>query len=313
MPPVTPALVADVGATNARFALVGRDGAVARQRTLHGRDFPAFEDALAAYLAAEAVKPDRAAVAVACPVLGDRIVFTNSPWSFSIEALRKRFGLGRLLVLNDFEANALAVPHLRPADLVQVGGGTPAPAAPAAILGPGSGLGVAGLVRARAGWMALPGEGGHTTMPAFDEREAAVLGRLRARFGHVSAERVLSGPGLVNLHAAIAELERAPTGSPAPADVTEATDTISREAVDMFCAMLGTLAGNVALTLGARGGVYIAGGIVPKLGARFVDSAFRERFLAKGRFRDYLAAIPTFVVTHPVPAFVGLAALIGET
>ena len=305
-------LVADIGGTNARFALTGPGGAIEHQRILHGHDFPAFEDALAAYLEAEEVKPDRAAVAVASPVLGDRVTFTNSPWSFSIDALRKRFGFEPLLVLNDFEANALAVPYLRPADLVKVGGGAAVPGAPVAILGPGSGLGVAGLVHAPTGWMALPGEGGHATMPGVDEREAAVIAKLRVRFGHVSAERVLSGPGLVNLYAAIAELEHVTPRSPTPAEVVQGRDTISRDAVDMFCAMLGTLAGDVALTLGARGGVYIAGGIVPKLGVRFVNSGFRERFVAKGRFRDYLAAIPTFVVTHPVPAFVGLAALVGD-
>jgi glucokinase len=149
-------------------------------------------------------------------------------------------------------------------------------------------------------------------MAAIDEREAAVLAKLRVRFGHVSAERVLSGPGLVNLYNAIAELEGEPPGTMRPAEVAEAEDSISLEAVDMFCAMLGTLAGNVALTLGARGGVYIAGGIVPKLGERFLRSAFRERFLAKGRFRDYLARIPTAVVTYPVPAFVGLAGLLAN-
>jgi glucokinase len=149
-------------------------------------------------------------------------------------------------------------------------------------------------------------------MPAVDEREAAVLAKLRARFGHVSAERVLSGPGLVNVYEAVAELEGVPTGVRRPAEVSVAEDPISREAVDIFCGMLGTLAGNVALTLGARGGVYIAGGIVPKLGDRFLRSAFHERFVAKGRFRDYLSRIPVSVVVNPVPAFVGLAGLLAE-
>jgi glucokinase len=306
---MTVALVADIGATNARFALA-EDGRVDHQRTLHGRDFPAFEEALAAYCAAERVQPEEAAIAIACPVTGDAIRFTNSPWGFGIAELSARFGFRRLLVLNDFEANALAIPHLSPGDLVPVGEGEPVAGAPAAILGPGSGLGVAGLVRAREGWIALPGEGGHATMAAVDERETAVLTKLRARFGHVSAERVLSGPGLVNLHDAIAELEGVAAERKQPAEIAEAQDPVSLEAVDMFCAMLGTLAGNVALTLGARGGVYIAGGIVPKLGPRFLHSPFRERFLAKGRFRDYLARIPTSVVTHPVPAFVGLAGLL---
>jgi glucokinase len=304
-------LVADIGGTNARFALL-ENGAVTRQRTYHGRDFPAFEGALAAFLAAEGARPEAAALAVASPVTGDEIVFTNSPWSFRVSALRDRFGFARLRVVNDFEANALAIPLLGPAELVQVGDGAAVPGAPAAILGPGSGLGVAGLVRGPAGWIAVPGEGGHATMPAFEEREAAVLAKLRVRFGHVSAERVLSGPGLVNLHAAIAELEGAPPGTALPPEIVEARDPISLATVDMFCAMLGTLAGNVALTFGARGGVYVAGGIVPKLGERFLQSAFRERFVAKGRFRDYLATIPTFVVIHPVPAFVGLAGLLAE-
>jgi len=309
---MNPALVADIGATNARFALV-EHGTIGRQRTFEGRDFPAFEEALAAYLAAEQVRPDAAAIAVACPVIGDAIRFTNSPWRFGIGALGARFGFGRLLVLNDFEANALAIPFLAAGDVVKVGEGEPVDGAPAAILGPGSGLGVAGLVRAPGGaWIALPGEGGHATMPAIDEREAAVLAKLRVRFGHVSAERVLSGPGLVNLYNAIAELEGAAPGTMRPAEVAEAEDSISLEAVDMFCAMLGTLAGNVALTLGARGGVYIAGGIAPKLRERFLRSAFRERFLAKGRFRDYLARIPTMMVIHPVPAFVGLAGLLAN-
>jgi glucokinase len=303
------ALVADIGGTNARFAVV-RDGRIERQRVLGCGDFPAFEGALAAYLAAEDVRPDEAAIAVACPVMGDEIAFTNSPWSFGVAALTARFGLGRLLVLNDFEANALAIPFLGPSDVVRVGEGEAVEGAPVAILGPGSGLGVAGLVRGAKGWTAIPGEGGHATMPAIDEREAAVLAKLRVRFGHVSAERVLSGPGLVNLYSAIAELEAAPPGTKRPAEVAEASDSISLEAVDMFCAMLGTIAGNVALTLGARGGVFIAGGIVPKLGDRFLRSGFRDRFVAKGRFRDYLTRIPTAVVTHPVPAFVGLAGLL---
>jgi glucokinase len=303
------ALIGDIGGTNARFALV-EDGQVGRTRVYHCRDFPAFEEALAAYLSAEGAAPEEAAIAVACPVMGDEIVFTNSPWSFGTAALAERFRLRRLRVLNDFEANALAVPRLGQRELVQVGGGEAVAGVPAAILGPGSGLGVAGLIHGSDGWVALPGEGGHATMPAVDEREAAVLAKLRARFGHISAERVLSGPGLVNLYQAIAELEGAAPGTGVPAEIVEARDEVSLEAVDMFCAMLGTLAGNVALTLGARGGVYIAGGIVPKLGNRFIRSGFRDRFVAKGRFRDYLSRIPTFVVMHPVPAFVGLAGLV---
>jgi glucokinase len=304
--------IADIGATNARFALVDEEGAIGQQKTLSCRDFPAIEEAMLAYLGNEVGgrRITAAALAVACPVTGDRVTFTNSSWWFSGEALKRRFGLDRLAVVNDFEANALAIPHLGREDRVEIGAGSAQPNAAIGVIGPGSGLGVAALVHGPQGWIALPGEGGHATMAAADEREAAVLDRLRRRFDHVSAERVLSGPGLVNLYAALGELAGETSRELSPAGVAESAEPLAREAVDMFCAMLGTVAGNLALTLGARGGVYIAGGIVPKLGERFARSAFRERFVAKGRFRDYLADIPTFVITHPVPAFLGLARLV---
>jgi glucokinase len=209
---------------------------------------------------------------------------------------------------------ALAMPHLEADERIQIGGGEPLPDAPVGVLGPGSGLGVCGLVRTSSGWMPLPGEGGHTTMAAANSRESAVLDRMRARHDHVSAERALSGPGLVDLHTTLAEVDGGPAASYTAAQITDPaiceSDRYCREAVDMFCAMLGTVAGNLALTLGARGGIYVAGGIVPKLGARFAASAFRDRFESKGRLRPYLARIPTYVVTHPFPAFLGLATLL---
>ena len=163
----------------------------------------------------------------------------------------------------------------------------------------------------------LTGEGGHATMPAFTEREAAVLAHLRERLDHVSAERCLSGPGLVNLYSSLAALDGVPATAYTAAQITDpeigAQDRLCREATAMFCAMLGTVAGDLALTLGAQGGVYIAGGIVPRLGARFIESGFRARFEAKGRLSDYLAAIPTYVVTHPLPAFLGCAVALAES
>jgi glucokinase len=162
--------------------------------------------------------------------------------------------------------------------------------------------------------MPLPGEGGHATMAPANSRESAVLDRMRAHYDHVSAERILSGPGLVDLYNTLTEIDGVPAISYTAPQITNTavsdSDSYCREAVDMFCAMLGTVAGNLALTLGARGGVYVAGGIVPKLGPRFSASLFRERFEAKGRLRPYLAQIPTYVVTHPFPAFLGLAALL---
>ena len=313
---MTGRLVGDIGATNARFALIGESLAATRLRVYACDDFPGIGEAIQTYLAAEAVRPGAAALAVASPVTGDRITLTNHPWSFSIEELRRRLGLERLLVVNDFTANALAVPHLGANERVKIGGGSAAPHAPIAVLGPGTGLGVSGLVPAERGWYALSGEGGHATLPSADDRESAVLERMRRRFFHVSAERVLSGPGLVNLYQTLAELDGVPALPYTAAQIADReigeSEPLCRAALDLFCAMLGTVASNLALTLGARGGVFIAGGIVPRLGSMFAESRFRARFEDKGRFAAYLAAIPTYVVTHPIPAFLGLAALLAR-
>jgi glucokinase len=187
---------------------------------------------------------------------------------------------------------------------------------PIGVIGPGSGLGVGGLIPMDGRWLALSGEGGHITMAPATPRESIVLDHMRQRFDHVSAERLLSGPGLVNLYNTLAQIAGVPAASYSPAQITDPyvaeREPHCREAVEIFCAMLGTIAGNLALTLGARGGVYIAGGIVPKLGPRFAASMFRRRFEDKGRMRPFLAAIPTYVITHPFPAFFGLAALLAE-
>ncbi len=311
-----PLLVGDIGATNARFALVGDRGAIERIRVLACEDYGRIEDAIEAYLSAEvngALRPRAAALAVAGPVTGERIALTNHPWSFAAVALRDALRFEQLRVVNDFAANALAVPHLASTDRMAVGGGTAASDAAIGVIGPGSGLGVSGLVMAQGGWRVIDSEGGHVTMAATSEREEAVLARMRRRFDHVSAERVLSGPGLVNLYNSLAEIDGVPAAAYLPAQIADPgigeQDPRCREAVELFCAMLGTVAGNLALTLGARGGVYIAGGIVPRLGSAFAASGFRARFEEKGRMRPYVAAIPTFVVTHPIPAFIGLAAL----
>jgi glucokinase len=209
---------------------------------------------------------------------------------------------------------ALALPHLSPEERQPIGGGTAVAGAPIGVLGPGSGLGVSGLVPTAAGWIPLAGEGGHATMAPASDRESAVLGRMRQHFDHVSAERVLSGPGLINLYNTLAALDGVSSRGYTAAQITDpetgAADPLCAEATSLFCAMLGTIAGNLALTLGARGGIYIGGGIVPRLGQRFAQSPFRERFEAKGRFSPYLAAIPTWVVTHPLPAFLGCAAVL---
>jgi glucokinase len=316
-------LVADVGATNARFALIGRKGAIEAVRVLACADYRSLQDAIEAYLSADlpvtGVAPVRlraAGFAVAGPVGSDRVTLTNHPWSFSIRELRRRLGVDRLVVVNDFTAVAVATPHLKPADRSAIGGGAPVASAPIGVLGPGSGLGVSGMVPCDGRWIPLSGEGGHVTMAPATARESLVLDRMRQRIDHVSAERLLSGPGLVNLYNTLAEIDGVPAVAYTAAQITDPSigeaDPRCRETVDMFCAMLGATAGNLALTLGARGGVYIAGGIVPKLGAVFAASRFRERFEDKGRLRPYLESIPTYVITHPLPAFIGLATLLAE-
>jgi glucokinase len=309
-------LIADIGATNTRVALTEPGGTFARMRVFGTEDYASLADAIEAYFEAEAppARPTRAVLAVAGPVTGDTVAMTNHPWTFSAGELRKRFGFTALRVINDFVANALGVPYLKDDDRRQVGGGGPATDAPIGVLGPGSGLGVSGLIPGNGEPVSLQGEGGHVTLAAADDREAAVLALMRRRFDHVSAERFLSGPGLVNLYNALSELSGEPAAPLSAAQITnpgvESEYPRAREATAMFCAMLGTIAGNLALTIGARGGIFIAGGIVPKLGSRFTQSNFRARFEAKGRFRDYLAAIPTYVITHPEPALLGAAMLV---
>jgi glucokinase len=311
--PGIPDLVADIGGTNARFALATPEGRIESERILSGADYPDLIQAASAYLRdLPGPRPRRAAVAVATPVTGDWIQFTNSPWSFSTEAARQALGLERLLILNDFTALALALPLLGPDERRQVGGGTAVTEAPIGLIGPGTGLGVSGLVWSGHHWIALETEGGHVTFSAASEREWAIYRVLQRRFGHVSPERLLSGPGLINLYTALAEIQGWPAEDLAPADMTERALAGSCphcvEVLEIFCGALGTTAGNLAITLGARGGVYIGGGIVPRLGDFFDRSAFRARFEAKGRFSDYLAAIPTWVITAKNPALRGAAA-----
>jgi glucokinase len=301
-------LLADVGGTNARFALQTPGGKPESVHKVRTGDFESLEAAIRDYLSRTGARPKRAAIAVASPVTHDKIEMTNHAWSFSVAALGTALSVAELRVINDFEAVALSLPRLQEAERRQVGGGAAAPGAPLAVIGPGTGLGVAALVQ---GW-AVPTEGGHVTMPACDEREAEILARIRARLGHVSAERVLSGMGLQNLYRALGPDGEPPEPDEISTHALDGSDTRAVAALDMFCAMLGTVAGNLALTLGARGGVYIAGGIVRRFADFFARSAFRDRFEDKGRFREYLAPIPVWIIGIENPALIGLAALLDE-
>jgi glucokinase len=309
-------LIGDIGATNARFALVERGKRISAPRVLPTDEYAGIGEAIAAFLADErpASPPARAVLAVASPATGDQVTFTNNPWSFSRADLQHRLGLERLVIVNDFVACALAIPRLAEHDRRQVGGGTRVAGAPIGVLGPGTGLGVSALIPLAGTYVPVESEGGHVTLAGENAREDAVLAVLRRRFDHVSAERILSGPGLVNLYNALCELSGTRAAALSAAQITDPRiaeeDANAREAKATFCAMLGGVAGNLALTLGARGGVYIAGGIVPKLGGYLAQSAFRARFQAKGRLGAYLAAIPTYIVVHPWPALIGASHLL---
>ncbi len=309
-------LLADVGGTNARFAWQGDAGApLTDVRVLACADFPTLQAAMQAYLdGLGRGRPAMAAIAIANPITGDQVRMTNHHWAFSQAAVKAEFGLNHLRLLNDFTALALALPDLPTSELRQVGGGVAQPGKAIGLLGAGTGLGVSGLVPdASGGWVPLEGEGGHVTLPAVSARERLVMDGLTRLYGRASAERLCSGQGLLDAFTLLCEADGvALSGVGTAAAVVDAALNARQphalEALNMLCALLGSVAGNLALTLGARGGVYIGGGIVPRLGSWFDASPFRERFEAKGRFQNYLKDIPVWVITSmQSPALLGAA------
>jgi glucokinase len=314
--PPTARLLADIGGTNARFAWQEQAGApITDIRVLPGADFPTLQHAIRRYLdSLGRPAPAAAAIAIANPITGDQIRMTNHHWTFSQAAVKAEFGFHTLRLLNDFTALALALPALPAHERRQVGGGTAEADAAMGLVGAGTGLGVSGLVPdGFGGWRPLEGEGGHVTLPAHTARERLVMDGLVRRYGHASAERVCSGQGIVDTCQLLCEADgvdaSAFTRAALVSDAAlQAGHPQALEALSLFCAMLGSVAGNLALTLGARGGVYVGGGIVPRLGPWFDASPFRERFETKGRFQPYLAAIPVWVITSPQsPALIGAA------
>jgi glucokinase len=307
-------LLADIGATNARFALLS-NGILGPIRNFTVADFPEFADVVRAFLDGEggSMSVHAAVLAVAGPVEEGRVVLTNCPWTIDRHELGRTFGFVWTHLLNDFEAIALSLPHLAAADLLQVGEGEAVRGAPMAVLGPGTGLGVAGLILRADEPVVVSSEGGHATMAGNSPREDAIIDHLRREFGHVSAERVVSGFGLENLYRAIMAVDGLEAPRRNAPEITSAgldgTCRVSRMTLELFCAMLGTIAGNVALTFGAKGGVYIAGGIAPRIKDFLARSEFRSRFENKGRFRAYLQSVPTSVIIHPAASFIGLRSL----
>jgi glucokinase len=314
----SPRLLADIGGTYARFTVETAPGVFVHPASLRCAEHADFHAAISAYLRGlpegAVAHIAHAAIAIANPVEGDEVRMTNYHWRFSIEQMRQRMGFETLVVLNDFTALAMALPRLTPGQRHQVGAGSPRPRSVVGVLGAGSGLGVSGLIPAGDGWVALGTEGGHSSCAPRDEREIAILSYALRSFSHVSFERLLSGPGLALIHNALRDRAGLPALNLAAPQITEralaGSDALCVETLDAFCAMLGTAAANLAVTLGALGGIYIGGGIVPRLGAYFDHSPFRARFEDKGRFSDYLRGIPTYVVTAEQATFVGASAVL---
>lgn len=313
-----PRLLADVGATYARFALERSAGQLDRIEVLACDDYSSLEEAVRAYLRKVGCRDvSHAAIAIANPIDGDQVRMTNRNWAFSIEEMRQSLGLSTLLVVNDFTAFAMALPRLGAEDRIQIGGGVPRENSVIGLLGPGTGLGASALIPAEDRWITLGSEGGHVSFAPADEREIQVLRYAWTRYDHVSTERLLSGSGLELCREALCEWAGQTPESLSATEIVDRAiariDALSVEAVDCFCAMLGTAAADLALTLGAIGGIYIGGGIVPRLSEQLAASPFRSRFESKGRFSDYLSRIPTYVISATAPSFLGVSAILSET
>jgi len=310
-------LLADVGGTNVRFAVLerGKLGPIAHMAVA---DHRRFTDALETFLASRSGDPAiRHVLFGAAGVVRDqRCELTNSSWLIDARELCAQFEFSDVHIVNDFEAIGWALPRFTPADLLALGGGRPAADAPMLVLGPGTGLGVAAYLPNGQGGRVVSSEYGHSTLPSVSAREDAIIERLRQRFAHVSAERVLSGEGLTNLYYAIASLDGVVIPKRSAPEISKAgvagSCQICRAALDAFCAWLGEVAGNLALAFGARGGVFIAGGIVRHICEYMLKSQFRSRFQAKGRMSGYVEAVPTYLIVHEDPAFVGLQFLAAQ-
>lgn len=314
-------LVADIGGTNARFGLVDIEGVrepdpdyTARsQKTLKCADYGHIADMIRAYAdALGSPLPPFACLAIAGPIYNGRVRMTNLQWEFSIAELERDLGMEALDVINDFAALAYAMPHLSGSELHQLHAGEPERDAPMLALGPGTGFGMAALVPCDGHWKILPTEGGHCNFAPGTPEEIAILQHMMHSHIHVSVENLLSGGGLVSIYKALASLSGQQPENFSPADISQhgqaGTDELCRSTLDAFCGMLGSVAGDKALSLGARGGVYLGGGIVPKLANYIHHTTLLERFTHKGPMSGYVERIPLNMIVKDTAALVGTAA-----
>lgn len=318
-----PTLLADIGGTNARFVLEVTPGKFDSLLVLKCADYPTLSDAMRTYLShPEAIKSgaekvQKAGFAIANPVHGDTIKMMNHHWTFSIQAVQQEFNFQTFLVVNDFKALAMALPFLNHTQKYQVGLGEPQPNSVIGLLGAGTGLGVCGLIPANGAWFALDSEGGHASFSPTNQHEIDILQFALQQYKHVSSERFMSGAGIRLIYQAIAANRRLQADDIETSEISRrglANEcSLCRETLTTFCEMFGSMAGNLAITLGTTGGIYIGGGIIPRLGQFFSDSPFRQRFEQKGRLAKYLSNIPTYVITEPYPAFIGVSAMLAQT
>lgn len=312
-------LLGDVGGTNARFAIL-KGGTIGPIEYIGVAGCPDISEAIRRYFDGlpESGSVKQAVLGLAGAVENGRCEITNCGWIVDVPTLQNTFGFHQVRLFNDFEALAWSLPHLRAADLFPIGGGASISRAPMLLVGPGTGFGASCLLTRNGRPVVVASEAGHSMLPGSSRREDEIIELLRNRFGHVSIERAVSGPGLVNIYEALAAVDGAAIPKRDGPSITQAalngSCSFSRSALDLFCAMLGTVSGNLALTFCARGGVYIAGGIVPRFPEYLARSEFRARFDAGGRYHAYLHDIPINVILRPDATFLGLKALtVGAT
>ncbi len=310
-------MVADVGGTNIRLTTVSiESGEMGEVKTYLCADFPSIFEVISEFLSHETHPVKYGCIDVACPVDDDWINLTNNHWQFSVSKTRKDLGFDQLFLINDYTAIAMAIPSLTNAQKVKIGGGQPILNKSIAVCGPGTGLGVAFLKYQNSRWICLDGEGGHVDFAPQTELEDYLLSNLRKSHQHVSAERFITGPGLVNIYEGIMAFHNEKPVELKPSEITERAisgkDERCKEVLDLFCALLGAFAGNLAVSVWASGGVYIAGGIAPRMIDTIADSEFRSRFVAKGRFENSLKKIPTYIITEPQPGLIGAAAFLRQ-